>query len=198
MTRLVHFFTKFGAVLCISTACAAPVVQAPIPQIVEVTRLVTITNNPTSTPIVVEKIVTVQVEVTRLVSPTPTTSQTCMQSAITSYDFSVCKKQEIELLTKQLAIIIDHILIDNPMDKVEFLNYQKQWEALMINECFFYYRNQGSIGRSINAPNCIVSRLNERIKELRLVYFTSPPQYDYGPPLEQFIVNLQKTPVPKK
>lgn len=137
----------------LSLATETSVPDTPTPQIVEVTRVV-----------IVEQTVVVTD------TPEPLLAQQCFDNAATQLDLSGCAAEERFAAQTKLEQIISQIQLD-PEEKEKFDQFQMDWEALIEQNCMFYYDKWGSM-RPMNQSMCIASRIKERIKELEIVYLT--------------------------
>ena len=137
--------------LALVTETSVP--DTPTPQIVEVTRVV-----------IVKQTVVVTA------TPEPLLAQECFDNAATQLDLGGCAAEERFAAQANLEHIISQIQLD-PEEKEKFDQFQTEWEALIEQNCIFYYDRWGSM-RPMNQSMCIASRIKERIKELELVYLT--------------------------
>ena len=146
-------------------ATATVVLASPTPQIIQVTRIVTI-------------------EQTVVVTETPVSSpaQDCFNKAMTQHEINDCAGLELELTDTELTRIISLIEF-SPEDKKAFDELQETWRQQVEKDCEFFYGQlvddgnghfyyKGGSMSPMRRSLCISSGIRQRIEELKLVYLT--------------------------
>jgi len=146
-------------------ATATVVLVSPTPQIIQVTRIVTIEQ----TVVVTE-------------TPVPSPAQDCFNKAMTQLEINDCAGLELELADAELTRTIS--LIDfSPEDKKAFDKLQETWRQQVEAGCEFFYGQvvddgnghlyyKGGSMAPMRRTLCIASNIRQRIDELKLAYLT--------------------------
>ena len=146
-------------------ATATVVLASPTPQIIQVTRIVTIEQ----TVVVTE-------------TPVPSPAQDCFNKAMTQHEINDCAGLELELADTELTRIISLIEF-SPEDIKAFDELQETWRQQVEKDCEFFYGQlvddgnghfyyKGGSMSPMRISLCISSRIRQRIEELKLAYLT--------------------------
>lgn len=146
-------------------ATATVVLASPTPQIIQVTRVVTIEQT---------------VAVTE--TPVPSPAQDCFNKAMTQHEINDCAGLELEMADTELTRIISLIEF-SPEDRKAFDELQGTWRQQIEKDCEFFYGQviddgnghfyyKGGSMAPMKRSLCVASRVNQRIEELKLAYLT--------------------------
>jgi uncharacterized protein YecT (DUF1311 family) len=99
---------------------------------------------------------------------TKSTYDTCMAKAISTADMSGCQTAEAHRVEGRLAVVLAKVLAALPADQAAKLRVsQRLWATFRQSDCQVYYGNETGTIATINGGDCVISRTNDRIKDLQ-------------------------------
>lgn len=104
----------------------------------------------------------------RAATTAKTTYDACMAKAVSTADMSTCQTAEVHRLDARLAAVLAKVLATLPADQAAKLRAsQRLWVTFRQSDCGVFYGNETGTIATIDGGDCVISRTNDRIKDLQ-------------------------------
>jgi uncharacterized protein YecT (DUF1311 family) len=92
----------------------------------------------------------------------------CMAKAVSTADMSMCQTAEVHRLDARLAAVLAKAIAALPADQAAKLRgSQRLWLRFRQSDCQVFYGNATGTIATIDGGDCMISRTNDRIKDLQ-------------------------------